>query len=93
MNFYQHTFSWVILPKRVDIYTSDDGINYRKFITINHQVPVDYPDPVTHLFETDLNNLRTRYLKVVGVYFGPLPEFHASRGQESLMFADEIIVR
>ncbi len=93
ISFYQHTFSWVILPKQLDIFYSDDGINYQKYISLTHNIPVDYPDPVTYRFETDLKNLKTRYLKVVGVYSGPLPEFHASHGQESMMFADELIVR
>ncbi len=93
MGFYQHTFSWVILPKRLDIFYSDDGTNYEKYVSLNHTIPVDFPDPVVYRFETDLKNLKTRYLKVVAVYFGPLPEFHASKGQESMMFADEVIVR
>ena len=93
MGFYQHTFSWVILPRQVDIYCSDDGVNYQKYKSLTHDIPVDYPDPVTHRFQTDLDSLKTRYLKVVGVYYGPLPEFHASRGQESMMFADEIVIR
>lgn len=92
MSFYQNTFSWVILPKQVDIFYSDDGVSYEKYSTLTHDIPVDYPGAVTFKFTTELYGLRTRYLKVVGIYFGPLPEFHASRGQESLMFADEIII-
>jgi len=93
MGFYQHTFSWVILPRQLDIYSSNDGVNYQKYITLHHDIPVDYPDPVTYRFETDLKNLRARYLKVVAVYYGPLPDFHASHGAESMMFADEVEVR
>lgn len=92
MGFYQTTFSWVILPKQLDIYYSDNGTDYQKYISLKHDIPVDLPDARVHHFETDLNNLRTRYLKVVGVYFGPLPEFHSSKGEASMMFADEIIV-
>ncbi len=93
MGFYQNTFSWVILPKRLEIYYSNDGMNYQKYITLDHNIPVNMPDAVTHRFEADLLNLKTRYLKVSGVYYGPLPEFHASHGQESMMFADEVIIR
>jgi hexosaminidase len=93
MGFYQHTFSWVILPKRLEIWASDDGVNYRKYMTLDHDIPVDYPDPIVHRFNADLKDLKTRYLKVIGVYYGPLPAFHASHGQESMMFADEVIVR
>ncbi|MCX6226485.1 MAG: family 20 glycosylhydrolase [Bacteroidia bacterium] len=92
MGFYQTTFSWVILPKQLEISYSNDGINYQKYKTLYHNIPVDYPDPVTYRFEADLNNLKTRYLKVVGIYYGPLPEFHASKGEASMMFADEVII-
>ena len=93
MGFYQNTFSWVILPKQLDIWYSNDGLNYQKYITLTHDIPVDCPEAVTYRFETDLKKLKTRYLKVVGAYSGPLPEFHASRGQASMMFADEVIVK
>jgi hexosaminidase len=92
MGFYQTTFSWVILPKQVDIYYSDDGVNYQKYISIKHDIPVDLPDAITHRFETSLNGLKTRFLKVIGVYYGPLPEWHSSRGEASMMFSDEIVV-
>lgn len=93
MGFYQHTFSWVILPRQVDIYTSTNGINYKKYTTITHNIPADFPDPVKHVFSTKLEGLKARYLKIVGVYYGPLPEFHASKGNPSMMFADEIILK
>jgi hypothetical protein len=93
MGFYQHTFSWVILPKQVEIHTSSDGIHYQLYTTIGHTIPVDWPDPITHEFTADLTGLSTRYLKVVAVYFGPLPEFHASKGEQSMVFADEIELR
>jgi hypothetical protein len=92
MGFYQHTFSWVILPKQLDIYASDDGLTYRKIKTLTHNIPANHPEAVVHRFETGLDGLRTRYIKVVGVYYGPLPEWHGSAGQESMMFADEIKV-
>ncbi len=93
MGFYQHTFSWVILPVRVELFYSDDGINYQLFNTITHNIPVDHPDPVRHEFSAGLNGLKTRYLKVICKYYGTLPDFHSSSGQESMMFADEVIIR
>lgn len=93
MGFYQTTVSWVILPKRLDVFFSDDGIDYQKFVSLTHNIPADLPEAVVHHFETSLNGLKTRYLKIVGVYYGPLPEFHNSKGEPSMMFADEIIVR
>ena len=92
MGFYQHTFSWVILPKQLDIFASDDGVTYRKLKSLTHDIPVNYPDPVVHRFETGLDGIQARFLRVVGVYYGPLPAWHGSAGQESMMFADEITI-
>jgi hypothetical protein len=93
MGFYQYTFSWIILPRSLDIYYSNDGLTYKKYASLTHTIPVDCPEAVTYRFETNLNNLKTRYLKVVGVNFGPLPESHPSKGNDSFLFADELIIR
>ena len=93
MGFCQNTDEWVILPKWVAIYSSDDGVNYQVIDTIFHNVPPDIRGAVRHDFECKPGNLHTRYFKVVAKYFGNLPEWHESYGNPSMLFADEIIIR
>ncbi len=93
MGYFQNTYSWVILPKRVEIYISEDGTDYQLIKTINHNISPKLEGSLKHEFQTDFNNLKTRYLKIVGVYFGNLPEWHHAAGNESMLFADEIIVK
>jgi len=93
MGFYQNTQSWVFLPKRVDILTSEDGNFYTLYKTINHTFNHKETKTSKCTIETELKGLQTRYLKVVAVYFGKLPDWHSSAGNESMMFSDEIIIK
>ena len=93
MGFYQSTLSWVYLPKYLEIYTSDNGKDYTIYKKITHNIDHKDTKAIKYTFETDLNALKTRYMKVIAVYYGKLPEWHASAGNESMMFSDEIIIK
>lgn len=95
MGCYQNTHTWVILPKSVKIYykTSDDG-DYQLFKTINHSISPKESGSIKHYFEADLDNLKAQYLKIVAEWYGKLPEWHhAGSKYDSMLFADEIIIR
>ncbi len=93
MGFYQNTPSWVFLPKHLEIYTSDNGVDYTLYKKLTHDVDQKQTKAIKYTFETSLKGLKTRYIKVVAVYFGKLPEWHTSAGEESMLFSDEIIIR
>ena len=45
-------------------------------------------------FYTELENLNTRYIKIVAVNYGNLPTWHpAGNKYPSMLFADEIILK
>jgi hypothetical protein len=87
----QDTGSWIVFPKYVEFWTSDDGVNYKLAITINTKVDVKDLNVKTQDFAAALNT-NTRYIKLVAKQYGPLPEWHESKGQPSYIFADEIVV-
>ncbi len=93
MGFYQCTPSWVFLPKQIEIYTSENGEDYTFYKKITHDIDQKQTKALKYTFETSLDNLNTHYLKVVAVHFGKLPEWHASAGNESMLFSDEIILK
>jgi hypothetical protein len=88
----QDTRSWIVFPKTVEFWVSDDGANYKLASAVNTKV--DIRDLAVQLqnFSADLNT-RTRYIKVVAKQFGPLPDWHESKGQPSYIFADEISIQ
>lgn len=79
--------SWVYLPAYVEVFTSNDGKNYksqgktRDFIT----------DTLTMGFMTlNLKPLSTRFVKVVAKNYGLIPEGKPGGGNKAWIFADEI---
>lgn len=92
MDCLQNSYSWIILPSGVSIYSSLDGKNFTLQKTIDHTVPMDAKGQFTHTFMAGFENLNTRYLKVVAKSTGPLPAWHHAAGGESFIFADEIVI-
>lgn len=95
MGCFQNTHSWVILPKNVRIYGKDTELeNYRLIKTIEHNISPKEGGSFKHLFEAELGGKNVRYLKVVAEWYGKLPEWHhAGSKYDSMLFADEIIIK
>jgi putative alpha-1,2-mannosidase len=87
----QDVGSWIVFPKYVEYWTSDDGVNYKLAATINTKIDITDKHVKTQDFTAPLNT-NARYIKVVARQYGPLPEWHESRGEQSYIFADEIVV-
>lgn len=92
IDFMQNSYSWIVLPANVNIYSSTDGENYTLLKTIEHTIPLDAKGQFTHTFMTGFDALNTRYLKIIAKSTGPLPSWHHAAGGESFIFADEIVI-
>ena len=91
MGTLQDTRSWIVFPKNVQYWVSDDGKNYKLAATVESKVDVKDLNVQTQEFTAPLN-ARARYIKVVAKQYGPLPDWHESKGSQSYIFADEITV-
>ncbi|WP_428329575.1 GH92 family glycosyl hydrolase [Mucilaginibacter sp.] len=87
----QDTQSWIVFPKEVEYWTSDDGVNYKLTTSVSSKIDIKDMNVKTQDY-TGLLNTNTRYIKVVAKQYGPLPEWHVAKGGLSYIFADEIIV-
>lgn len=87
----QDTRSWIVFPKSVQYWLSDDGKNYKLAATVESKIDVKDLEPQTQQYTAPLN-ARARYIKVVAKQYGPLPDWHESKGSPSYIFADEIMV-
>jgi putative alpha-1,2-mannosidase len=85
----QDSKSWIVFPKLVQFWISDDGKNYKLAATVNSKIEVSDLEPKTQQYTAPLNT-RARYIKVVAKQYGPLPDWHESKGSPSYIFADEI---
>ncbi|MDN3582586.1 GH92 family glycosyl hydrolase [Mucilaginibacter flavus] len=87
----QDTNSWIIFPREVQYWTSNDGKTYKLAVTVNSKIDIKDLKPQTQEFIAPLNT-NTRYIKIVAKQYGPLPDWHESKGNQSYIFADEITV-
>ncbi|MBS1502180.1 MAG: GH92 family glycosyl hydrolase [Bacteroidetes bacterium] len=88
----QDTRSWIVFPKTVEYWVSDDGNNYKLAASVNTGVDIRNLNVQTQQFTGNLN-LQTRYIKIVAKQYGPLPDWHESKGEPSYIFADEITIK
>ncbi|NDI99988.1 alpha-mannosidase [Flavobacterium sp. LaA7.5] len=90
--FLQDSRSWILMPTKVEFYTSDDNKNFTLIDTIENTIaPQDYAIQVTD-FGTNPENVTARYIKVKAYNYGTLPEWHQGHGGEAFIFIDEITV-
>ena len=84
--------SWIVFPKQIEIFISEDGENFKLISTVKNDIPVEEKGNLIHEFIAHFNETETRYIKVLIENYGPLPYWHQSAGNDSWLFVDEIIV-
>jgi putative alpha-1,2-mannosidase len=92
LNTLQDVGAWIVFPKQVLYAVSEDGKNYKQPVALNSKIGVDNTSVQTQSFTAPLNT-RARYIKVTARQYGPLPQWHESKGSPSYIFADEITVQ
>ncbi len=93
-SFLQNTRSWILLPRAMSVFLSDDGIAWRSAGEATHDVPAERLEPQRARLAVALApGSRARFVKMVAANAGPLPAWHAGAGRQSWIFVDEIIIR
>lgn len=88
----QNSYSWILMPGKVELYSSDDGLNFTLLKEIQNTTDPKKEGTIIQNFSTGFNNTSLRYLKVICTYPGDLPKWHHAAGNKSFIFADEIVV-
>lgn len=91
-NFFQHIGSTsVMLPSKVEIYTSVNGDQYTlikdKCIAYN-----PFPDAFIENIHLTFDKHKARYVKVIAVNMKSLPNDHPRKGSNAWVFIDEVSV-
>src|SRR6202012_1607908 len=87
----QDSGAWIVFPKYVEYWISDNGTDYKLAATVNTQIDIKDTKVRIQDFTAPLNT-DTRYIKIVAKQYGPLPDWHESKGSPSYIFADEITI-
>ncbi len=94
ISFLRDQRSWIFLPRDLKIFTSLDGVNYKKYKNWTF-------NPPTNTGEIKIETLafsksaKARYIKVIAKKYGNLPKWHlgAPYDGKSWLFADEIEIK
>src|SRR5215204_5505469 len=88
----QDVSPWIVYPKEVIFYTSNDGTNFKEVAKADNKIAVQMNSAEVQELGTSVN-LNTRYIKIKAMNGGKLPSWHESAGNPSHLFIDEVIVR
>ena len=92
-NFLQDSGAWILMPTKVEYYTSTDNINFILAKTVDNTVNPQERAVVIQSFDGNLADAKARYIKVKAYNFGKLPEWHQGAGGDAFIFIDEIVVK
>ena len=88
---FQDIKSWIWFPKEIEIYTSNDNINFTLSTTITNDFSRESFGNFKHDFETSLKG-NARYIKINAVYPGDCPQWHLGAGGKAWIFMDEVTI-
>lgn len=90
--FLQNEHSWILMPERVQYFTSEDGIHFKLLSEALNPVDPKAEGTVLHTFSSGPVQVTARYLRVIGKNPGKLPAWHHAAGGEAYIFSDEVEV-
>ncbi len=82
---------WIWYPTQVEFFTSDDGQNFKSAGVVKNTFSDREYGSFTQVLSLPVN-LTTRYIKVVALTHGTIPDWHPGKGEPCHIFADEIII-
>lgn len=91
--FLQDSRSWILMPREVEIWTSNDGNIFHLRTSIPNKVS-DMDEAVqVKDFSATLTNCRARYIKIKAKNYGTLPSWHQGAGGDAFIFVDEVMIK
>jgi hypothetical protein len=92
-DFLQDSRSWILMPKKVEFYTSKDNVNFTLVKTIENELdPKEYDTKISD-FKGTVKPTAAKYIKVIAYNYGKLPLWHQGYGGDAFIFVDEITVK
>ncbi len=90
-SFLKSTWSWIFYPKQVEYYLSDDGQTFRLAGILTTTGQTGHGSELKS-YDIELQQEKTRYIKIKAVNQGVCPAWHGAAGQPCWLFVDEVIV-
>jgi len=90
--YYQYGFWLRLFPKKVEYFTSVDGVNFQLAGTVENTLPIDQYGGQQRDFIATFTPRDARYVKVKAHTIGNTPGWHPGAGRPAVMLVDEIVV-
>lgn len=91
--FLQDQRSWILMPTKVEYYTSEDNVHYTLFGSVENTLDPKISTNIILDFMSKQASTKTRYVKVIAKNYGKLPEWHQGAGYDAFLFIDEITIK
>ncbi|WP_396144774.1 GH92 family glycosyl hydrolase [Flavobacterium sp.] len=94
--FLQDQRSWILMPTKVEYYSSTDNVNFTLISTVANDVdPKKDENAIKDFSFTTSKPINARYIKVKAYNYGKLPEWHLGYpyNGDAFIFIDEITIK
>ena len=92
IGFLQDVRAWIVMPKKVSVFISHDGMNFEKVYVGENYIPIEDVNPQTKKVEAVFEKQPCRYVKIIAEQYGKLPSWHEGAGGDTHIFMDEVEV-
>jgi len=87
----QDARSWIMMPREVEFYTSNDGKNFTLVAKAKSKIADPELAPTVEDISANVN-ANARYVKVIARNYGNLPKWVEGVGNPAYIFIDEIVI-
>jgi hypothetical protein len=88
----QDTRAWIVAPKRIVVYVSEDGKSFLPAGSISNLLPIEQLEPTRLEVLIPVLPQKARFVRVLAEQYGNLPNWHEGAGGETHIFVDEVEV-
>jgi hexosaminidase len=92
MGFLRLQTSWIMLPRSVEFFASEDGQTFRSLQKVAVREDDRAPEPFIKNVVAEFPPTAARWVRVHAANYGPLPDWHPGKGNTPWVFADQLIV-
>ena len=91
-SYLQDQKSWIFPPKSISIEVSTDGVNFKKMGRVGGETVQKGDRPKTGQIDYELAPTNCRFIRFTIENYGPCPDWHLGKGNQTWLFLDEITV-
>ena len=92
IGFIQDVPVWIVMPKKVTVLISTDGINFKQVYTGENYLAIEDLALQLKKVEAVFEKQTCRYIKIIAEQYGKLPSWHEGAGGDTHIFLDEVEV-